>query len=646
MKTPRPIPMDRLLEHILRELEMSSTVFGVPAGYRGGGKQIPLAGGYVEATLGLKAGHHTATAQGLLCGYLAGARVLELRAKGDENTPAEYIKGYFLIQIFAKELGLGDPAGCAFPIRLESDENPENDPEIAQFLEYLSHPATHPVWEECRRAAEALLPRFNNLDREYLAQIPQKVTNWAPIPENHPAQTWLRTQGWRTDPPEIPLTLVSQELQRPGGFLRLRQLARALATGETLPQSPQTLARQGLPGPIPMLDCFAAPCKGGCPFHMDVAAALRLMGDGRCRDALRVILDRNPLPHLTSAVCPAPCQNYCTRLLYEEAVDIRGCEKLSVSKAFADLLPRLEPEEHRLGCRVAVVGGGPGGMAVSFLLARRGVSVTLFEKAPVLGGKVRNLIGSSPLTAEDIAQDAQLLELMNVDVRLGENVPEPLQLLKSGYSHLVLATGEGEGPDTLAEPRIYHLSGADLPQVIAAAHEISENILGPGEPLDRPAGRRGSAVGKKGKLVHRGEPEGECQRCLDCATVCEGCVDVCPSRANLPVFDLTRRKPVILHLDALCGHCGLCAQVCPFEGNPAEEKFTLFEEPADFEAGKNPGFVVLDFLSRRVKLRLDGRVWDMSLNRPDRTIPGEVRALMESIFIDYAYLLDKNRRMS
>ena len=150
-------------------------------------------------------------------------------------------------------------------------------------------------------------------------------------------------------------------------------------------------------------------------------------------------------------------------------------------------------------------------------------------------------------------------------------------------------------------------------------------------------------MGKKGKLRLAGDPEDECERCLECATVCENCVDVCPNRANVPITVLTRGQPQILHLDALCDGCGLCAQSCPYQGAPWRDKFTLFETVEDFEHSDNAGFVVLDFLAGKVRLRLEGRAWDVSLKDTSSAVPSQIEELMETVFTDYPYLLDNRR---
>ena len=476
---------------------------------------------------------------------------------------------------------------------------------------------------------------------------------------------------------------VGAELLAPGGYLRLRQLAklasaavrrdgvnareaenraRAWSRQERCRLDKTEPARVRIPGKAPLTDCFTAPCQHGCPFGMDLAGALRLMSDGRYRDALRVILDKNPLPHLTGALCAQPCQGSCTRIFYDQPIAGREVERLCAGRAWGDLLARLEPERLEKECRVAILGGGVGGMATAFLLARRGVAVTLFETAGELCPMLRR---EEPELGEAVELDAQALEVLKVDLRLNTYAPSPRELLEQGCERVILAPEGLRYPDGGSQLRFFEAETAqpdqeDLPeevltlptrseaeggaaQIIADAHALVESLLGPAPAYPHPAGRRGGAMGKKGKVCPVGTGAEECERCLECATVCECCVDVCPNRANVPIVVPTRAAPQILHLDALCDHCGVCARYCPYESDPAEDRFALYETAEDFAAGQQQGFVVLDFLARKVRLRLEGEVRDLSLKDPDWEVPGQIRELLETIFIDYPHLLDAQR---
>lgn len=793
----QPLPMERMVEHIARELEMTSTVFSVSPGYRsaGTGAQIPL---------GTAPGPHGLLAQNLVCAYVAGARLLSLaplgaavpemtvgsdgvcrrKARSGAVSPrraaAEAVKASVLIQLLCRELGLGEPGDATLVMALPGERAFLERPEVTAYLDALRDASTTDLWQDCLTAAKGAVGCFNNIEREDLAELDPHISNvarvtlpedgdlggvelllargihvvvrvdlgWAEDARLSPVLaalaalagtakargTRLSLEGSGSRPegdgeavsgpclapdtlrlaarlaeecPGLPLCYaggadqlnlarlagqgfaaisVCTTLLKPGGYLRLRQLARTLAAlrlparreaegahrpdpaalralADALEQEPryqkkEASPRTRKPGKAPMTDCFTAPCQAGCPFGEDIPGALRLMSDGRFRDALQVILDRNPLPHVTGAFCHQPCRERCTRVFYDEAVETREAEALCAETAWADLLARLEMPEPLVGQRVAVLGGGVASMAAAFLFARRGVPVTLFERGEQLGGALRR---KGAEAARVIDLDAQLLDVMEVDVRLGAS-PEPDKLLKTGYSHVVdgreapESSADQEGDQLFLDEeapngkdqgeRVFILGdGAeDIPGAIAAAHRVVDGLLGPAKPYPHPSGRRGGAMGKKGKLLPAGEAGEECHRCLECSTVCECCVDVCPNRANVPITVLTKRRPQILHLDALCHACGLCASFCPYEGAPWRDKFTLFETAEAFTKSGNDGFVVLDFLSRKVRLRLGGQVRDASLRHVDLSIPGEIQELMETIFTDYPYLLDPNRR--
>ena len=74
---------------------------------------------------------------------------------------------------------------------------------------------------------------------------------------------------------------------------------------------------------VPLLDCFTAPCRGGCPIGQDIPAYLMAVDRGEYREALEIITRRNPLPFLTGTLCPHPCAGKCMRGYYEEPVHIR-----------------------------------------------------------------------------------------------------------------------------------------------------------------------------------------------------------------------------------------------------------------------------------------------------------------------------------
>ena len=135
----------------------------------------------------------------------------------------------------------------------------------------------------------------------------------------------------------------------------------------------------------------------------------------------------------------------------------------------------------------------------------------------------------------------------------------------------------------------------------------------------------------------------EAKRCLECSYYCNKCTEVCPNRANVMLdmrdTGLFDDPFQILHLDAYCNECGNCAAFCPHDGGPYLKKFTLFSRLDDFENSTNSGFYCEN---DQVKIRLDGKIIDGEIDKDGKLVadvPEEVKAMVETVFVSYSYLL-------
>ena len=68
---------------------------------------------------------------------------------------------------------------------------------------------------------------------------------------------------------------------------------------------------------VPWIDCFTAPCKGGCPIHQDIPEYMELCRKGLYGPALKLITEKNALPFITGTICAHRCQNKCSRNFYD-----------------------------------------------------------------------------------------------------------------------------------------------------------------------------------------------------------------------------------------------------------------------------------------------------------------------------------------
>ena len=290
-----------------------------------------------------------------------------------------------------------------------------------------------------------------------------------------------------------PITLATTIL-KPGGYQRLVQLGNQALQHEYRPftgvsvgavdqlslaarasarnRKPiKPLPKRKLNEKVPLFDCFTAPCTHGCPIGQDIPQYVALVGKGLYAEALKLITEKNPLPLITGTICPHHCAEKCTRNFYEEAVRIRRAKLTAAENGYEALLGSLRAPERKLHLNVAIIGGGPAGMAAAYFLAREGASVTLFEKRERLGGIVRYVIPSFRIADEAIDRDAALLDALGVTVRTGAPAPSAEELFAEGYTQVVYAIG------AWAEGRM-RLSKGEAKNVISFLEQAKAGTLG------------------------------------------------------------------------------------------------------------------------------------------------------------------------
>ena len=162
-----------------------------------------------------------------------------------------------------------------------------------------------------------------------------------------------------------PITMATTVL-KPGGYQRFSQIGRALLDISYAPWEGVDAARaaalaEGIPADghyqkpmkpipsrkldkkVPLIDCFSAPCRSGCPIEQDIPAYLMKVGEGKYEEALRIITQRNALPFITGTICSHRCQDKCMRNAYDESVYIRAQKLKAAEGGFEALLSKLRP---------------------------------------------------------------------------------------------------------------------------------------------------------------------------------------------------------------------------------------------------------------------------------------------------------------
>ncbi len=199
-------------------------------------------------------------------------------------------------------------------------------------------------------------------------------------------------------------------------------------------------------------DCEFATCTANCPAQVDVPAFIRAFADDDVKTAYDVLRRSNVLPEMCAYVCPAEvqCEGGCLeRIFAEHAVPIRDIQLLVSRIARHEGLTGVRLPATASGRRVAVVGGGPAGLACAIRLLERGHAVTLFEKSDRLGGTPDGLIPDARYQQAAEEVDAILAPAKTtgrLEIHFGRALGQDLSLgeLQDEYDAVFLGMGLGK----------------------------------------------------------------------------------------------------------------------------------------------------------------------------------------------------------
>ncbi|GAH45299.1 unnamed protein product, partial [marine sediment metagenome] len=203
---------------------------------------------------------------------------------------------------------------------------------------------------------------------------------------------------------------------------------------------------QAIPGAFAIQKADKAPCRLECPAGVNVQGYVQMVGQGKYREALEIIMEALPLPGVIGRICPHPCQNVCRRGEVDEAVAIRDLKRLAAD--------RFDPRAIEIKClpqrkeRVAIIGSGPAGLSAAYHLAKKGTLSTIFEALPEPGGMLRVGIPEYRLPREVLERDIEIITNLGVEIKTNTPLGQELTidgLFEQGYKAVYLAIGAHKG---------------------------------------------------------------------------------------------------------------------------------------------------------------------------------------------------------
>ncbi len=189
-------------------------------------------------------------------------------------------------------------------------------------------------------------------------------------------------------------------------------------------------------------DC-KAPCSLACPAGTDCQGYVGLIANGENAQALSVIKGKIPLPASIGRVCPHPCEKKCRRGLVEEPISIAALKAYAADRDLESGNIFMPEVAESTGKKVAIIGGGPGGISAAYYLAIKGHDVTVFDMMPKMGGMLRYGIPQYRLPKEVLDKELALVEKLGVEFRNNIKIGRDISLdtLNQEYDAVIAAPG-------------------------------------------------------------------------------------------------------------------------------------------------------------------------------------------------------------
>lgn len=241
-------------------------------------------------------------------------------------------------------------------------------------------------------------------------------------------------------------------------------------------------------------DCIAAPCVDECPLSQNVPLYMRAVHNGDDAEALRIVRADNPLPCVLGRACDHLCEQVCVRNHLDEPVAIRDIKRFISD---FDESPVAERATQSLNRRVAVVGGGPGGMAAARELAAAGCDVEVFEQHRYAGGMVSGAVPEYRLPRDIVERDLKPLEDLGVTFHFGKKAGRDFslqQLRRDGFDSIAI------------------MVGAQLGKSLGLEHENCDGVLDALTFLRRAREREPVDLGKRIGVIGAGDTAIDCAR--------------------------------------------------------------------------------------------------------------------------------------
>jgi len=206
-------------------------------------------------------------------------------------------------------------------------------------------------------------------------------------------------------------------------------------------------------------DCIKAPCIGYCATDQHIPQYIYHVAKGEFDKAFEVIMETNPLPGITGAVCDQLCATKCTRANYDNQLLIRDIKRFATEYG-ANNFRKDKSSKNKLS--IGIIGGGPAGLSAAYFLSLAGCKVEIFEAKQQSGGMVSEAIPKFRLSDEVSQADVDRILNLGVQIHYNSNVDAPkFKNIQDQFDYIYISSGaqknkklqiDGEQLENVIEP--------------------------------------------------------------------------------------------------------------------------------------------------------------------------------------------------
>ena len=206
--------------------------------------------------------------------------------------------------------------------------------------------------------------------------------------------------------------------------------------------------------------CKKPRCRANCPIETPIPDIIELFKEGKIEEAGEILFNNNPLSAACGIICPHEdqCLGNCINGIKSDPVKFHELET-QISSQY--LKNTKFNQELKLNDKVAIIGSGPAGITMAFILAKKGYKVTIFEKNSEIGGVLRYGIPDFRLNREILDNLEERLLDLNVKIRYNALIGPVLtidKILEDGYKAIFIGTG-------VWNPKTLNIKGESLGHV-------------------------------------------------------------------------------------------------------------------------------------------------------------------------------------